>query len=350
MTYLYYTARPAVSYDPATNAIAMNNSCFTVTDLAGTYVQDSAKIRLTRSTAFSGFEHAAPGARMRFSVTLDSPGEVEIDVDWTGLVTRNDVYNAVGEVFVNGTSRTTFEGPAGPADPVPTGSSTITLPLTTGTKQIEVVFPYCASMDVTEVRIPATASVQPATARPTKRGVFIGDSITQGFSVTRSAASWPFLVAQTEAAQCLDHGYGGRELTVGDATTCGAYGCDFGVVLFGANNFIANGQSTTTFKNNFKTFIANWRAASTTAGKPFAPLYVLTLTYIAGGYAGNSPTAEQFRQAIRDAVSEQADAYTVLIEGASGGMPTGSGSFPDFVHPNNAASLTIAEIVAGIVA
>lgn len=348
---MYYGTRPAVTYDPAVQAIAMDNACFSVTDLAGTYVQDAGKIRLTRSTVDgSGFEHTAPGARVRFAVVLDSPGDVEIDIDWTGLVERNDVYNAVGEIFINGTSRVTFEGPPGPADPVPTGTSMVTLPLTAGTKQIEIIFPYCASMDPTGVRIPATATVQAATARPTKRAVFIGDSITQGFNVTRSAASWPFLVAVAETAQCLDHGYGGRELSVGDATTCGAYGCDFGVVLFGANNFIANGQSTTTFKNNYKTFIANWRAASTAAGKPTAPLYALTLTYIAGGYAGNSPTAEQFRQAIRDAVSEQADAYTVLIEGASGGMPTGVGNFPDYVHPNNGASVTFAEVVAGVVA
>jgi len=354
---MYYGVRPPLSYQDAVVPVGPGSAVYSVSDLAGTYVQDSAKIRLTRSTSDGqGFEHCAPGARVRFAVILFDPGKIEIDVEWTGLVTRDETYNAVGQIWINGSNAAQFGGPSkGPSDPHPTGSSTITVPLTAGTKQVEIIFPYCASMDFKGIRIPASASVVPASARPTKRGVFFGDSITHGFFASKTMLSWPFLTGLAKASQVLNHGYGGRAIVPSDATTCGAYGCDYGVRLILANDYLVNGQSTTTAKNNVKTDIANWRAASIAAGKSTAPLYYMTLTWTGqdggvGPYNGNSPTAEAFRQACRDGVSEQADAYTTLVEGATGGMPTGVDDYPDYVHPNDQASAVIAAIMAGEIA
>lgn len=358
MTYLYYGARPATVYDPAVDQIAPNDAAFSVTDLAGTFVQDSGKIRMTRSTSDGqGLEHTAPGARVRFAVTLLSPGLVNVAFQWTGLITRDDIYNAHGEIWVNGSLATAFVGPTkGPSDPHPTGTSTIPLALSAGVKIIDLIFPYCASVDFKGVEIPATASIQAASPRPTKRGVFIGDSITQGFSTTKATAAWAFLTALETSSQILNHGYGGRVLTPGDTTVCGAYGCDFGVLMMGVNNFLNNGESTATFKTNYKTSITNWRAATTSAGKPNAPLYVITPIWCGpddglGPFVANSPTLEAFRQAIRDAVSEVADPYVVLIEGNDGAMPVGPDGFDGpLVHPFNGPSVDIASVVAGEIA
>lgn len=357
MTYLYYGARPALVYQPAVDFIAPDDDAFSVSDLAGTFVQDSSKIRLTRSTSDGqGLEHVAPGARVRFAVTLAAPGIVEIDVEWTGLVTRDEIYNAVGQIWVNGSNASQFAGPSkGPSDPHPTGSSTIPVPMTAGSKQVEVIFPYCASMDFKGVRIPASASILPAAARPTLRGVFAGDSITNGFNASKAMASWPFLTALGKVCQVLNHGYGGRGLVPTDGTTIGAYGCDFATYLIGFNDFAENGFNLTTWKNSYKTFLTNFRAASTSAGKSTAPLYCLTPTWAGpddglGPYAGNSPTLEQFRQAIRDAVSEQADPYVSIIEGLGTGMPQGADKFLDLVHPNDPAEAEIAAVVLGEIA
>lgn len=357
MTYLYYGAGPSIVYDNAVTFVAPNDAAISVSDHAGTFVQDSGKIRLTRDLAdASNYQNCAPGARVRFAVTLANPGKVEIDVEWTGLVTRTDTYNTVGEVWVNGAMVTTFTGPskALPSDPHPTGNTTVTLPLLAGARQIEVIFPYCASMDYKGARIPATASVGAATARPTRRGVFFGDSIPHGFNNTKAANSWAFKTAVAEAAQILNNGRGGLALTVGHYTTAGAFGCDFGVTDFVFNNFYPNGANLTTFKNNNKTGFTNWRTASTAAGKPNAPLYVINGFWAGsddglGPYAANSPTLEQFRQAIRDAITEQADPYVILIEGRGAGMPTGIGKFPDLIHPNDLGSSEIYPVLAGII-
>lgn len=340
---------------PAVTAIATNNAAWRVTDLAGTYVQDAGKIRLTRSTSDGqGFEHCAPGARVRIGVTLASTGMVAVSIQYTGLVTRTDTYRPIGEVWVDGAASTTFTGPskALPSTPHPTGTTTAYVVLSAGTHDLDIIFPYCASIDVTGLAIPATASVAAPTARTTAKAVFFGDSITHGFNTDAPSEGWPFKIARTKGKQLVNHGYGGRGMTSADATTAGSYGGDFAAYLIGFNNFYPGGTSLVTWKADYKTAITNFRTASTTAGKATAKLYCITPTWSnsdadvgTGPYAANSPTLEQFRQAIRDAITEVADAYTVLIEGRGAGMPTGTGNFADGIHPGATAAATIASIV-----
>jgi lysophospholipase L1-like esterase len=337
--------------------IAPNNAAFGTSDFFGTITQDSGKIRFTRLVVDGqGFEHSTPNARVRFNVTLPTTGQVNVRLNFTSLVTRLDTYNSVGSIFVNGVISTDFAGPATHVSgtPHPAGTVISAIILTAGTHLVEVIMPYCASVDFTGIDIPVGASIATPTARVSKRGVFFGDSITHGFSSTRIRSHWPSLVAATEASQIINYGYGGRQLAPSDGTNAGNVGADFAVYLIGFNDFYPNGASTTTFKNNYKTLLGNFRTASTTAGKPVAPFYALTpfdapSAYGGGGYAGNSPTIEAFRQAIRDAVTEQADPYVTIIEGLGAGMPTGSGNFPDGVHPNDTASATIATIIAGLI-
>lgn len=357
MTRLRYRLVPSVSYDEATIAVAPDNAAFTVTDLAGTVSVTSSRIRLTRSTAdASGFQHAAPGARVRFAVTLADPGFVVIDLQYTGLVTRTDTYEPDGAVLVDGVIRTTYAGPTkGPSDPHPVGGLSVSLSLLAGTHNIEVLFPYCASVDFEGVSIPAGAAIGAATARPTKRGVFFGDSITHGFIGDNPQTTWPYLTAIAESAQILNHGYGGRQLQTVDGTTAGGLGADFGVYLIGYNNFAPGGASLATFETNYETLLTNFRAASTAAGKPSAPLYVITPIWSindagnGGSLSGNSPSLEQFRQAIRDAVADVADPLITIIEGLGAGMPSGLGEIGDGVHPNAAGAVKIRDVVAGVI-
>ncbi len=358
MTRLFYRLAGGDRYAPATVTIAPNNAAFSVSDLAGTASVTSSRIRLTRSTSDAdGFQHAAPGARVRFSVTLASPGIVEIDLQYTGLITRVDTYEPDGAVLVDGVIRATYTGPPkAPSDPHPTGPAIVSVAVLAGAHDIEVVFPYCASVDFEGVSIPTGATIGTATPRPTKRGVFFGDSITHSFNADNAYTAWPYMTAAIESAQMLNHGYGGRQLVPADGTTCGGYGADFGVYLIGYNNFAPGGGSLATFEADYETLIANFRAASTTAGKPTAPLYVITPIWSVndvgegGPLVGNSPTLEDFRQAIRDAVADAGDAYVTLIEGRGAGMPSGLSEIIDGVHPGYAGAVKIRDVVSGVIA
>ena len=358
MSFGLYRFTRANAATRATVSIAPNNAAFSVSDFSGTITQDASKIRLTRSIVDGqGFEHCAPNARVRFTVTNATYSHVLIKLNYTSLVTRLDTYNGVGSVLIDGALSRDFDGPKAhvSGQPHPSGIVNVLIKVASGAHLIEVVMPYCASVDFVGVDIAATASISAASARVSKRGVFFGDSITHGFHSSRIRAHWPSLVAATELSQIINYGYGGRQLEVADGTTAGAMGCDYAVYLIGFNNFLPGGGSTTTFKNNYKTLLGNFRTASTAAGKPSAKFYAITpfdapSATGSGAFAANSPTLEAFRQAIRDAITEQADANVVLVEGLAGGMPTGTSNFPDGIHPNDAASAVIAPIISGVIA
>ena len=353
-----YKFTPALTAAPATVPVAPNNAIFGVTDFAGTTTKDASKIRLTRSISDGqGFENTAPNARIRFMVAHTEYSEVKLKFTYTGLVTRLDTYNAIGSVFVNDSWLMDFDGPAPhiSGNPHPTGDVNVIARIGAGTYVIDIVFPYCASVDFKGVEFAASATFAAAPGRPSKKGVFFGDSITQGFNFTKARLNWADYVATAKASQIINYGYGGRVLTTADGTTAGAMGCDYAVYLIGFNNFLPGGGSTSTFKNNYKTLLGNFRTASTAAGKPNAKFYAVTpfdapSAYGAGAYASNSPTLEAFRQAIRDAVTEKADGNVVLLEGLGAGMPTGSANFADGIHPNDVTRLLIGPTIAAQIA
>lgn len=348
--YIHATAATTTTI-PATVSIAANDTNIGFTDYIGTLVRDSGKSRITRPIVDGqGFEHCAPGARARFKVTVTQRSQVIVIMNYTGLVTRTDVYNDIGSVYVNGAFFVDFQNPVAKVTVPPVGTANISLILAPGAHDVEIIFPYCASVDFGGLLMPTGGALSSATARVTKKIVFFGDSITHGFNSTKIRSHWPFLVAEAESAQMLNLGYGGRALNTTDGTTAAAYGADIGVSLIGFNNFYPNGGSLATFQANDEALQANWYT-----GTPATPLYVMTPTYSTsdvgegGLYDGNSPTLEQFRQARRDAVTARADATTTLIEGATGSMPTGSGNFPDGIHPNDAANITIASVVSAAI-
>lgn len=339
-------------YIEATVPIAADDSRVSFTDYEGTLARDSAKSRITRTIVLSGFEHCAPGARARFKVTVTQRSQVIVKTNYTGLVTRLDTYNDIGSVFVDGAFYVDFSNPAGhvSGQPHPTGVVETSIIVEPGSHDIEVIFPYCASMDFVGITMPAGGALSSATARVSKKIVYFGDSITHGFNSTKIRLHWPFLHASAEGAQMINVGYGSRGLVNTDATVAAATGADIGISLIGFNVFYPNGGSLATFQSNDEALQANWYA-----GAPGKPLYIMTPTYSTsdvgegGTYDGNSPTLEQFRQARRDAVTARADPTTTLIEGATGSMPTGSGNFPDGIHPNDAANITIASAVGAAV-
>lgn len=343
--------------DAATVAASPNNPAIAYSDYAATVPATPLAARFLRPIVDGqGFEHAAPGARGRVAVTMAATGQVIVNLRYTGLVTRVDAYNDVGSIYVNGVYRGDFVCPVakGPSDPHPVADVAVSVILTSGISVVEWVLPYCASVDFTGLQVPATASIATPSARPSKRFVVFGDSRAHGFSVSRQIESWTHKMGVLNGAQILNLGYGGRQIDRADATIAGGYGAAGAVYLAGYNNFYPNGASLSAMQAEYQAVITNYRTAVTAAGFSTSKLVMLSdldapNAYGAGIYAGNSPTLQQFRDTLAAAVTAVADPYCTFLSGNTGGMPTGIGSFPDGVHPNDAASTTIAALVAAVI-
>ena len=334
-----------------------SNLLFEVSDFEGTVTRDDTKLRLERAiTDAVGFHFSVPSSRIRFSVNSVEPHSILINLSYTGLVTRNDTYNDVGSLYLDGVQISDFNCSKIKIGAHPLSSETLTLPINSGTHTIDILLPYCTSVDFNGVMLENDVTLQaPLLQRPSVKYVSFGDSITHGFNSTAARKHWNSLLSEQKDWEIFNLGYGGRGIVPSDATVAGNIGADFATYLIGFNNFYPNGQSTTTFKNNMITAISNYRASCTAKGKPNSKLVIITPLWSSsdvgngGAYEGNSPTLEQFRQATRDAFAEAADGDSILVEGATNGMPTGMTNFPDGVHPNDSCSVLIANKIATVV-
>lgn len=286
----------------------------------------SSSARFSRSIVDGqGFDTCSPAARARFSTNAT---EIVINLQYTNLVTRIDTYNGVGAILVDGAFYIAFNRAQGAAGPFSVG-------INFGTavnRLIEIVWPYCASVDLISIQRTAGSTLTSPSARPATIYVAAGDSITHGFVANEVYSEWAYLLAQSKGWRIINMGYGGRQVAPSDATVIGALGASVATYLIGYNNFAAQ-TPLATFKANYKIWISNFRV-----GSPSCKLYCMTPTYSPNSFG--SLTLENYRQQIRDAVSEIGSALNIVVEGEA--LATNSSAyFPDNVHPNNAASVQI---------
>jgi len=340
---------------PVVTVVAPNNAAWAYSDLAGTWSVTAVRARPTRSIVDGqGFEHCAPSARARIQVTAGAATLLVLTVRYTGLVTRTDTYNDLGSVLVNGNPTRDFQCPVPKVGPHPVSAAQVLVPVPSGASIVDILWPYCASMDLETLGLPAGVSVSAATARPTKRIIAFGDSRVHGFNASKSSSSWAQLAASLKSGQVLNMGYGGRAIVSADGTVAGGFGAAGAVYLAGFNDFYLGGASIPAMQARYELLISNYRTAATAAGAPTSKLVMLSDLYSTsdagqgGPYQANSPTLQAFRNAMQAAVTAIGDANTVFLSGNTGGMPTGSGSFPDGVHPNDAAQATIAPLAAAV--
>jgi lysophospholipase L1-like esterase len=315
-------------------AIAANGAGINVSDYCGSVTIDASKISFTRPTVDGqGFEFANPGARVRFRT--DSLA-IRFKLQFTNLVTRLDTYNATTDIFVDGVKAAEFTRSQGAA-----GGLTYLLDLGTQVERdVEVVFPYSASVDFTGLDLMPGSTLGSAATRPATRLVTIGDSITHGFNVSGETTSWSFKLGALKNWQVINHGYGGRLCVPSDGTTLAALNPTVAIYLIGYNNFYPQ-VPLATFKADYKSFINNFRAVNTTA-----KLYCMTPTWTPNTFG--ALTIEMYRQQIRDALTELGNALNILVEGPS--LATGDlARFPDGVHPNDAGALQMANSLNSIV-
>ena len=318
-------------------ALEANHPSISQSDYCAIGTKDATKVRFVRPIVDGqGFETCSPGARIARFITNSQT--VTIHLAYTGLVTRADTYNATGWVLVNGAKYQSFTAAKniGVSSPVLVALS---FPSSTY-RTIEVVLPYCASVDLTGVDIESTAAISAAAGRPTTRIACAGDSITHGFSTTDVSVSWPYLLGVAKDWATVNLGYGGRQLTASDGTKLANLLPDVATYLIGYNDF--NYQNAlATFKANYKSFINNFRAVA-----PSVKVYCITPLWTA---TVKAIPIETYRQQIRDALTELGNPLNVLVEGTTLTL-SGAGSFnADGIHPNDTGAAEIAAALASIV-
>jgi hypothetical protein len=350
------TPRLPIVAPPILTTLLPNDAKITYSDLAGTWTVNTARARPRRSIIDGqGFDYATPSARASLSITATVPTAIVVNVAYTGLVIRGDTYNDIGAVIVGAGVSAEFICPNAhsPGAAHPTGSKAVLVQVPAGTSTVAIVWPYCASLDLISIGLPAGVTANAAPARVAKKFVGFGDSRVHGFNATKTLQSWFPKVCDLKSAQALNMGCGGRQITPGDGTTAGAFGADAAVLVIGYNSFYPNGANITAVQANYLSYITNYRAAASAAGKATSKLIMVSDFWAeadipAGPYAANSPTLQAFRNAMQAAVTAAADANCSFLSGNTGAMPTGYGTTPDGVHFNDTGSSAAAAAIAAV--
>ena len=296
----------------------------------------STRIRFTRPVSDGqGYEHANPGARVRFKT---ASRRIDVVLGYSNLITRPDIYSGAGAVYANGSLVGTFDRGQGTAGDIYFSYDF----LSTATREIEVAMPYCTSVDFKGLCVDPGAPVTEPGARPTTRYLAVGDSITHGFNASSDRLSWPTLLAAAKGWQLFNHGYGGRVVTsfdAADAVNGMPAAPDVTTYLIGFNNCAVQ-QAQAKFRATYSCFISNLPSAV-----PIGRLYRITPLWTShypgdGLITGGSLTIEMYRQTIREAVVAADDPLVFLIEGE----PLATNSVTrcaDGTHPNDVAASEI---------
>lgn len=312
--------------DTPTVRLAPNHAAISLSDHFAA-AQDATRIRFSRPTIDGqGFEHAAPGARVRFGTTSDL---LVLHLESTGLVSRPDTFNGRGAVYADGELLGEFETPQTP--------QAFDWSVSFGTfedRVIDVVWPYCAATDLRglTVRQAATMSAAPSRAE-LPAALFLGDSMTHGFKGARHRTNWPALLCAERGWRELNHGYGGRQIVAADGLIPAV--CDPAVifVLAGFNNFYPQ-NPLPGVRAECDALLANAKA---TRGAD-VPIVVITplWTELEPGDPPVEPgdkTIEDYRDQWRDAVTAAGgagdDVFTV-----EGPTLSTTNSFSDGYHPD----------------
>jgi hypothetical protein len=286
-----------------------------------------------------GFEFATPGARVRFSTVSR---RIDILLEYTNLVTREDTYNGVGAVYADGVLIGTFNRGQGPASEILFSK----IFDNDNDRLIEVVMPYCASVAFKGAYVRSGAAFTAPSARNLPKYLALGDSITQGFNATAHHLHWPSRLAEAKGWRLFNHGYGGRGCVATDGNIAASVLPDVATYLIGFNDYYPD-VGLGPFRTAYDGFLANFRSSTS------CPLFCITPTWTEyapgeGPVDPDSDPIEDYRQVIRDAVADFADPDITVIEGEA--LATNNVThFPDGIHPNDAASEQIAAALNSVV-
>jgi lysophospholipase L1-like esterase len=176
--------------------------------------------------------------------------------------------------------------------------------------------------------------VGPAPARPARRYVAYGDSITQGYyAAAGTIHTYPDQVGRRKNWSVINMGFGGETTVPSDGTAVGLLNGSIVTVAIGVNDF---GQSKplANFQSDYNALLDSVRAL-----QPTVPIYCLTpiWTTLDGVQNGQGLFLSSYRQVIAQVVQQRAivDPNLHLIDGLAL-VPHDTRYFVDGVHPNDA--------------
>lgn len=316
---------------PVTGVYDPTHVAFSYTDHSGVTVTTE-RARFLRPLVFNdAYEHCAPGSRIRFRSNAPN---LQINLFFNNLQ-NTPAYSDAFCVIVDGVKQA--------IDPVNNRTAhAYGIPLSLGSirlRTIEVILPYGAGVDFTNVTQDPIYLLTPCLNRPATKLLAIGDSITHGFDATYVQNSWPFLLANAKHYELVNMGYGSSRTEnhmAGD--DAGDIDPDIITILLGHNDFGAQ-IALNTFKTQYTTLLNNLLADTT------AKVYAITLLWTS---LSNTITPAQYRTAISEVVTAVGNSRVSVVNG----LPLATNStahFPDGIHPNDAGSAAIATSLEPII-
>lgn len=291
-----------------------------------------------------GYRYDNPGAAIRFSSDAASV---------TALLYYNDKHistsarNGVGIFRIDGQTVGTFNtSTTATVRPTEMVSLVMTPASSGGVHQYEIVLPYGDSVDFQGVRIASGATLTaPTTVAPSIRYLAYGDSITHGFTASRTDRTYAYRLAQSKNWQLVNMGLGGRGSTASDGTVVAQQNADVITILMGGNDWQGQ-RPLATYKANMTAMLANIRSLQATV-----PIYLITPLWVAPDWPGKAGfteniTLEEYRQQLRDIAASLNDPNLHLIEGSSLIDHDKAYFDPVLVHPNDAGFAQMAERLA----
>lgn len=302
-----------------------DNANLTVSDFITISEQNATRLRFSRPSGDnSTFTGCAPNSRVSF--TTDAT-YLRLNLAYANAPTGANRL-APGAILVNGTEYATFNYTGAlPGN----GQHDFTLP--GGSNVVSVLWPIGANTDLTSVLLDSGASLSSGTARPTNRIVFHGDSITQGFSVTKPTLAWTEQVAVGQSRQSFNTAYGSAPTRWADAPRMLASlsNGNLCVYMTGTNDLFQQ-YSLANYGSQMQGFIIKARTSLTAN----APMFVCSPIFHGGTW---TITLAQYRAEAKSTVEGlmtygNGDANLFYLSGADL-MPSNASGLADTIHPND---------------
>jgi lysophospholipase L1-like esterase len=340
---------PGHTYDPLTNIftlasldaalttpISAIDSRIDVSDNPPAVERSNTRFSMLRSINDSGaeFRYCAPNARLRFVTDATT---VELGVRFTKLTTHG-AFNSTAEILVDGVSNTTFNPTSDASATAPATAKKVTLTFGSSVNRtIELLWPYADSMDFLYLRVNNAATVATPVPRPAAKICVLGDSITQGFSVSKPSETWTYRLGAAKGRQIVNLGYGGRGAVAADGLAIDPT-CANVVYMIGYNDF-GSQLPLNTFQNRVQGTLQNIRSTA-----PSARIYMVSPIYTT---STNTIPIASYRSRVASAVAAVGDGNTLYVDGLAL-MTNNSNRLTDGIHPNATGSAEIAASLAAL--
>lgn len=267
------------------------------------------------------YQYASPGSKVSFQTDSTS---LDLELYWNGQLTGTG-YRPVGNVLVNGVSVGTFTFTG-----VQPATTTHTYTLSAGTKTVTILWSVSAGLQLTKVTL-APGSTIKAAVPPSSVIAFAGDSITQGYSVTSTADSWTYGVADSLGFEQLNVAYGFAKVDPADATSAftGKSPISYITYMIGYNDWTAN-TGTTTYGTRLTAWIQNVRTLQPNAK-------ILCISPIFQSTGSGAVPLQDYRNKMLEVVQGRitaADHAIFYLDGLAA-MTNNANRLADGIHPND---------------